>query len=428
MKILYLSFDGILDPLGQSQILPYLKGLANAGYEIHLITLEKKEVGRKEKEKIEGSGIKYFFDLYAKNPKGLSFLKNKSRMRRIYKRLAVRISFDLIHTRSLVPYEAIKSLLPSGSRVLFDMRGFWPDERVDGKIWNIKNPLFFTAYRSFKNKEQYLVSHADSIISLTENARNEIGTWFETGSQRGSLQSFKIKTSNRTEGIKEKIHVIPTCVDTDHFNPEKYPVALKAKKRREFDLPNDHLVFCYQGSFGTWYLFEEMFDFFMHYNAHDPNSSWLILTKEPKGNIRKRVEVILERNPELGSIDPVMDKIRIRSSSYDRMPQDLLAADAGLFFISGKFSKKASSATKTGEFVSMGLPVISNPGWGDMEHYHSKYPWAFWLENGDTKGQNELRSWIESASGEKIRDLAIREFSLQMGIESYSRVYKSIQD
>ncbi len=37
--ILYISYDGMTDPLGQSQVLPYLKGLAKKGYKKESITL-----------------------------------------------------------------------------------------------------------------------------------------------------------------------------------------------------------------------------------------------------------------------------------------------------------------------------------------------------------------------------------------------------
>ena len=40
-KILYLTWDGLTDPLGNSQILSYLKGLSNNGYEIYIVSLEK---------------------------------------------------------------------------------------------------------------------------------------------------------------------------------------------------------------------------------------------------------------------------------------------------------------------------------------------------------------------------------------------------
>lgn len=42
--ILYLSYDGMTDPLGQSQVLPYLTMLRKKSYNISMISLEKLEV------------------------------------------------------------------------------------------------------------------------------------------------------------------------------------------------------------------------------------------------------------------------------------------------------------------------------------------------------------------------------------------------
>lgn len=42
-KVLYISYDGILEPLGQSQVLAYLKKLA-LGRNIYLLTFEKKKI------------------------------------------------------------------------------------------------------------------------------------------------------------------------------------------------------------------------------------------------------------------------------------------------------------------------------------------------------------------------------------------------
>ena len=41
-SILYISYDGMLEPLGQSQVLAYLKRVAH-GRRIHLISFEKSE-------------------------------------------------------------------------------------------------------------------------------------------------------------------------------------------------------------------------------------------------------------------------------------------------------------------------------------------------------------------------------------------------
>ena len=40
-SVLYISYDGMTDPLGQSQVLPYLKGLSNRGHRITILSCEK---------------------------------------------------------------------------------------------------------------------------------------------------------------------------------------------------------------------------------------------------------------------------------------------------------------------------------------------------------------------------------------------------
>ena len=48
-KILFLSYDGMTDPLGQSQVIPYLEGLSKSGYGITILSFEKKERFKKMK-------------------------------------------------------------------------------------------------------------------------------------------------------------------------------------------------------------------------------------------------------------------------------------------------------------------------------------------------------------------------------------------
>ena len=42
MNALYVSYDGALDPLGRSQVVPYLEGLAARGWRFDLVTFEEK--------------------------------------------------------------------------------------------------------------------------------------------------------------------------------------------------------------------------------------------------------------------------------------------------------------------------------------------------------------------------------------------------
>ena len=41
-KSLFISYDGLSDPLGQSQIIPYVLHLSKYSKEIHIISFEKK--------------------------------------------------------------------------------------------------------------------------------------------------------------------------------------------------------------------------------------------------------------------------------------------------------------------------------------------------------------------------------------------------
>ncbi len=52
MKVLYISYDGMTDSLGQSQVIPYLIGLRSKGHEISLISCEKKDKFQKNEQLI----------------------------------------------------------------------------------------------------------------------------------------------------------------------------------------------------------------------------------------------------------------------------------------------------------------------------------------------------------------------------------------
>ena len=52
-KVLYISYDGLTDPLGQSQILPYVTELSRQGFSFVLLSCEKIDAYNKNKGLIE---------------------------------------------------------------------------------------------------------------------------------------------------------------------------------------------------------------------------------------------------------------------------------------------------------------------------------------------------------------------------------------
>jgi hypothetical protein len=53
IPVLYISYDGMTDPLGQSQVIPYLAGLSAKGYVFTLISCEKEDAYKKNRDKID---------------------------------------------------------------------------------------------------------------------------------------------------------------------------------------------------------------------------------------------------------------------------------------------------------------------------------------------------------------------------------------
>ena len=53
-QILYISYDGMTDSLGRSQVLPYLCALSEKGWRITLISAEKPEVFAQGESEVRG--------------------------------------------------------------------------------------------------------------------------------------------------------------------------------------------------------------------------------------------------------------------------------------------------------------------------------------------------------------------------------------
>src|SRR5690554_5991539 len=197
-KILYLSYDGMTDSLGQSQVLPYLFGLTKKGANIHLISFEKKEFAKDIpyiQALCQKNGIVWHPQYYTKKPPLISTLKDLRRMKKIALSLHREIHFEIIHCRSYISAIIGRHFqLHKNVKFVFDMRGFWADERIEGKIWNIRRPLFKMVYQFFKKKELEFFNTADTIVSLTMNGKQTISSW-----------------KNISNSVP--IEVIPCCVD-----------------------------------------------------------------------------------------------------------------------------------------------------------------------------------------------------------------------
>ncbi|NJL14244.1 MAG: glycosyltransferase family 4 protein [Microscillaceae bacterium] len=104
IKVLFISYDGLTDPLGQSQVLPYLEGLSRAGYEITVLSAEKRENFARRapviRARLEARGLHWAYIFYTKKPPVFSTLWDLRQMRRRAIQLHRQSPFALLHCRS----------------------------------------------------------------------------------------------------------------------------------------------------------------------------------------------------------------------------------------------------------------------------------------------------------------------------------------
>ena len=407
MRVLYISYDGMTDPLGQSQVIPYLAGLSQRGYRFTILSCEKQARFQANKEKVrtllEKHNIAWVPLIYHKKPPVISSLYDLFSMRKAACRLHEKERFQIVHCRSYIPgLIGMYMKKKYSTKFVFDMRGFWADERVEGNIWNIKNPLFKAIYQFFKEKEKQMLFQADYTITLTYKARDIIHGWQQTGQQ------------------SIPIEVIPCCVDTTLFDPDQTDKHQQAQLRQQLNIRKDQFVLTYLGSLGTWYMVEEMIAFFRKLLKYYPEAVFLFITQDEKTAVV----------PCLQKYDIPETQVVFTTAPREKVPLYLSLSSASIFFIKPVFSKQASSATKMGEIMSMGIPMITNRGVGDADEILDDAGCGLLVTTFDEENYNKTAERIEdilNLPANKIRSYSKKYFDIEEGISKYQRAYFSLQ-
>lgn len=401
-SVLYLSYDGMSDPLGQSQVLPYLAGLTKHGHRITLVSFEKKERTAAEMEAARqacaAAGVDWHPLRYHKRPPVLSSMVDVAAMRRKAEQLHRDRRFDWVHCRSYLP--ALVGLAMKrrrGLRFLFDMRGFWADERVDGGLWRLANPLHHLVYRYFKQREADFLREADHVVSLTQAAR--------------------VILAARADGRADPrpISVIPCCVDFAAFRPPT--AAARAAARQALGIAPGRRVAAYLGSIGTWYMLDEMLDCFRVQRERDPDALFLFITRD-------KAEPILRAAAARGIPHSA---IAVRAASRAEVPQFVAAADYAVSFIRPTFSKIASCPTKLGECLALEIPVLINGDVGDVAAVIRDTAGGVLVGRFDDEAYRDALDRLEALGGGKAqwRAAARAWFDLGQGVERYHAIYMS---
>ncbi len=341
-KALYICYFGVGEPLVQTQVIPYLRELAKDGHKLALLTFESNHPDLERdalvRSELAEQGIDWHRLRYHKRFSVVATAYDIFLGALFVRRFIGSERPDILHGRVHVPtlMGALgRRLSRHKPKLLFDIRGFFPEEYTDAGVW----PEGGWLYRSVKRVERWLLKEADGFVVLTEKAREIL---FPESAETGFDRSGR------------PVEVIPCCVDLTRFDGAD--ADSRRQVRTELGI-GDRFVMTYVGAFGGWYLTEETADFFGALKKHRPDAYALILTQSPPAMIES-----LLRQRGYGDDDFMIAKVH-----PTEIARYLSAADAAVSFIKRCYSKQASSPTKNAEYLACGLPIIANSGIGDVD-------------------------------------------------------------
>ena len=302
-------------------------------------------------------------------------------------RLTRRTGAKIIHARFYVAASiglAVKAA--TGAKLLFDMRGFWADEKVDGNLW----PAGGWLYRGAKQMERRLLLAADHVVVLTNASKRE-------------LLGFDYLIDNMP-----KITVIPTCADLEQFK------VINFDKGHPF-------TFGYVGSIGTWYLFDEALAFFQVLRRRRPDARLLIVNRGQHSAIR---QVVLDAGIS-------EDEICLWTAAHSEVPALINQMHAAAAIIKPCYSKIASAATKVAEYMGCGVPCVGNVGVGDMEEVIENNRVGVILKDFSEREMERAADKLfllisDPETPQRCAETARKLFALEDGVFLYELIYKEL--
>jgi len=396
-SVLYITYDGILEPLGQSQVLRYLERLC-LDRRIVLISYEKEQDWREEprrkalQEEVARRGIVWIPLRYHKRPSAIATAFDIEQGIAVATWAVVRYSIAIVHARSYVPSViALTMKRLFDVKYIFDMRGLWPDERVDGGLWSAESGV----YRAAKWFERRFLLNADRVVSLTHAAVQEI------------------RKFDYLQGRMPQFEVITTCADLDLFRTDRV-APLPITPERPFTLG-------YVGSVGVWYLFDETLRCFKLLRERIPDARLRILNRGAHDYIRERMIAI--------GVDP--SAVSIETADHAGVARAMREMDAGIFFYKPTYSRKGTAPTRLGEFLGCGVPCLGNEGVGDTASILTDNQVGVAVSGFDESSmRTAIDRMVELARAPDItarcRQTAVKYFSLTQGAERYRDVYAQL--
>jgi glycosyltransferase involved in cell wall biosynthesis len=396
LRVLYICYLSLDDPLVQSQVVAYLAGLHRCGHTIHLLTFDAEIPTERRRNLTEGlarQGVRWHSQRYHKRPSLPATIYDAIAGAVSALRIMRRHKLTTVHARNHVP--AAMALIVrrlTGCQLIFDLRGLMAEEYVDAGHWRRGG----TPYRLTNWIQRLALHRADGIVVLTEAVRRYL---FDGRPPR------------------VPVAVIPCCADV----PADGRHGAASSDSRDELAVRDRPVMAYVGKFTGWYMEREMVEFYRSARLVSPGLLFLVLTQSD----RRLIEAEFRRAGIPASDYVIM---RVDPSEIERY---LHAADFGISFVRPSFSKISSSPTKIAEYLAASVPVVTTKI-GDLVELFGDGDLGVIVDDFSAPAYQAAARKIDDlaqdpAIRERCRAVARERLSLQLvGIPRYDRLYRAV--
>jgi hypothetical protein len=163
-------------------------------------------------------------------------------------------------------------------------------------------------------------------------------------------------------------------------------------------------------------MLDEMLLLFKNLVAEKPNSIFLFISGDDPNHILNKANDLLIST----------DSIRVQSAKHNEVSSYISLFTASVFFIRPTYSKKASSPTKQGELMAMGIPIICNSGVGDTDKIVKKYHAGIVIEKLEEDDFVKI-NWDKIPFEKELSQRGAQEFyGLENGVKNYFNVYRKL--
>ena len=391
-SILYFTRNGLLEPLGQSQVMGYLKGLSQ-DHQITLITFEKPEdladtqAMAKANADCKAHGIDWRPKNFRRSPKLLAPAWSMFEMFWSAYRAARAGEAQMIHARSYLPAAAAWAVFRlTGTPFIFDMRALWPEELIVASRLQRGSII----HKILTRLEKVCLRDAATVVSLTDAAVGYL--WDQYPAE---LQG-------------QRVTVIPTCADLQRFRPSDKP-------------PSERVYGCVGTVLSGWFLMDWLSALFNTVAQKDPEARFEVVTRDDTETVRAALDI----DGKLG------DLLSIFPSASERVHEALQKQSTSVMFFTAETSKLGSAPTRLGEALGCGIPVIANEGVGDVADIIRRYNVGVIVKDASETAMNAALDELKPLRSDpdlppRCRRAAEEVFSLEAGTEAYRKLYADI--